>query len=459
MHTSGHPHLSLTVATPSFEVGGDASSSHDTAFDYNKLQQSALSSMPMTQRGEFEERRLRILSDTGLVKDRLQKVMEEKLNPTTRYHYCHYDEGKDPRVQMEKMREFIQSDKLNSFIEKTVQILSLFRRDDMDSIGTRDETQVAKAFKSLVRELEAEGFSNGEGKPRNFWSGDLARGIAYADEGFLSDSKIPTISVLFDLCWLIQQSEADSKRNDLYSLLPSAISSLYALDAKDPIHVFLSSNKSSEPPALQAGNHFWEGELPVLIRRANQCHEMGLPSPKIEFILAVDKRENPDYRSNDPIHQIPLRSARDDEATIKARPYNESIVPLERFNRIPVMRRMVWRDDEDPSVASSSTTPHPDLYESPEERKAYYRPRPMDHAELDQLFKAQPRKTVRAGTLQGCIKTFLATYREWKTEKATRPDSLTLGQYAIAKRGFFFNSLKPKLNMTSLIQGHLPPTA
>lgn len=248
--------------------------------------------MPEGARADFETKRERILGHTEYVQRRLTDIMTAKLTPSASYHYCHYDEGSNPEIQHAKMSHFIEHD-LSAFTAKTLQILSLLRKEDMDTLGTDKETEVASAFKSLVNELEEAGFSDPKGKPRNFWSGDLARAIAYADEGFVCDSQVATVSVLFDMCWLIQQSEIEAHCQDLYSFLPAAISSLYAYGAEGSVHVFLSSNKSNEPPSLQAGNYFWEGELPILARKHSEAMEAGLEPPKIEFILAVDKRETP----------------------------------------------------------------------------------------------------------------------------------------------------------------------
>lgn len=49
-------------------------------------------------------------------------------------------------------------------------------------------------------------------------------------------------------------------------MLPDALSTVYAAEAHGVVPVFMSSDKQSESSALQAGNNFWNAELPTLQR-------------------------------------------------------------------------------------------------------------------------------------------------------------------------------------------------
>ncbi len=139
-------------------------------------------------------------------------------------------------------------------------------------------------------------------------------------------------------------------------------------------------------------------------------------------------------KPQNPANKLPLRRASDDATAVASRPYNERVIPFEKFDHIPVMRRMIWRESKTIAIPTSPA-PSPVLYDSPEEENAYFKPRPMDKAEINELMKAGPRKTIRAGSLEGCVKTFLATFRQWRKEQLEKSDSPTrLGSYATAKR-------------------------
>lgn len=192
----------------------------------------------------------------------LHEIMLSKLSIDEAYNYVKHNKDK---ANITKMRNFIQSGGLDKFIDLCIEIFPKLTQEDCDSIGCKEMTENAKEFLKLVQILEQHGFKHpplGE-FTINFWSGIDARKKAHEQKNELSDSDIPSICVLFDICALLQRID-NEKRSP--TLLPQMISRAYAVKAQGQAiaNVYLSSIKQSEPSGLKAGNCFWLIELPTL---------------------------------------------------------------------------------------------------------------------------------------------------------------------------------------------------
>lgn len=130
---------------------------------------------------------------------------------------------------------------------------------DIASIGTAAPLEPARR---LISACEAEDdFSAGR---QCFWSCLSVREQASQVPGFATDAQFKSLARLFRLCMTEVQPGPTRSR------LAFAVSRVYAQFARGIVHVFLGSDKPSEPAGLTIGNNFWEAELPVLQLRKAQ---------------------------------------------------------------------------------------------------------------------------------------------------------------------------------------------
>ncbi|BBI30307.1 hypothetical protein QKT49_gp456 [Acanthamoeba castellanii medusavirus] len=134
---------------------------------------------------------------------------------------------------------------------------------DFVSIGTGEETPLAREFLDLVQENTDESLLE---KERCFWSGMEARERARQKEDAITDDRCSLLSLLFSVCSKRRRENGGmhTKQETLFSF---CISSAYAYFAHGTAHVFLSSDKPSERTGLTTGTNFLEAELPVLLRK------------------------------------------------------------------------------------------------------------------------------------------------------------------------------------------------
>ncbi|HET9843772.1 MAG TPA: hypothetical protein VFP93_03850, partial [Gammaproteobacteria bacterium] len=200
----------------------------------------------------------------------LRAEMIKKLNPSEKWNYCTFLPGDNQQAIKDQMLKFLNND-LGSFLQASSDILVNFTQADADSIGSGKETSNALKFIDLMKGLEKSGFNGTRNMPINFWSGNIGRTRAHLNpQQEFSDSEVTSLVVLFDLCGLIQKFESKSAQQDpnfkktLSSLLPEALSKLYANEARGNVNVYMASDKLSELSGLTAGNNFWNAELPTL---------------------------------------------------------------------------------------------------------------------------------------------------------------------------------------------------
>jgi hypothetical protein len=201
-----------------------------------------------------------------LKRSNLKNNMLAKLNPLVPWSYCSSKTSPDNLL---KMRTFLENN-LDDFIDKCIEVLPYLTQNDSDSLSSGQLTEHAEKFLGLVRLLEEHGFAH----PKiginpgefviNFWSGMKGREKAHAQANELSDSSVPSVCLLFDICSEIQKAEHQDNYLHLSSVLPEIISRVYASKAQGVVNVYVSSDKNSEDPGLKIGNNFWSAELPIL---------------------------------------------------------------------------------------------------------------------------------------------------------------------------------------------------
>lgn len=209
------------------------------------------------------------------IKDDLKQVMLAKLSPSERWSYTAiFDKDKggpitpdEKAAKIAQMKSFIEGPDFEKFIEKTANVLSNLSKEDTASLGTANPSKGAQALLGLISDLESKGFPMTDGKPINFWSGTEGRKQAFASPT-LSDSDCPALCVLFDVCEKVQKIEAKQSQSlddrHLYSLLPQALSKVYASYATGQVNVYMASDKGSELSGLTSDNNFGEAELGTL---------------------------------------------------------------------------------------------------------------------------------------------------------------------------------------------------
>ena len=186
----------------------------------------------------------------------LELKMRTKIDSATPWNYLNFPESDMKTKGLAVMRSFID-DHLDAFIKRCITVLPYFSKVDSDSIGTNNHTPIAASFIDLLSYLEENGFPGPKqfAKPLNFWSGSVARVKAFQDTHGVSDSGLPSISVMFDLCKSIHDIQGNY---DFYILtLSTAISRVFAMHARGVANVYLNSEKISEEAGLTSHNGFW----------------------------------------------------------------------------------------------------------------------------------------------------------------------------------------------------------
>jgi hypothetical protein len=214
--------------------------------------------MAIIENTSFSENRYleinKILGNFDKTKNEVKEILLDKISA-----YLKFSEI----LNENKMRTFLNSDKFDIFYQKFSLIISQFTQDDFDSIGMIQTSERVRSLINCFTMLDENGFPFVNSRKINFWSGQNARLRAQSDDA-LTDNKVPSISIGFDICTIIQKIERKNNSFILSSFLPSIISSVYASQARGEVNVYLSSDKLSEPSSISVGNNFWNGELPVL---------------------------------------------------------------------------------------------------------------------------------------------------------------------------------------------------
>ena len=197
------------------------------------------------------------------IKPFLQAEMRKKLDPSARWSYCHLSETDAANDSFNQMHGFIDYH-LDDFISRCTRVLPYLMHIDIESIGTESLTPIAKEFIALFDHLEKNGFAGVSAFDERitFWSGQVAKKKVIALDDEISDSKVPAVSVMFDVCRAIHQ--AQKKYDDYITLLTCATSRVFATNASEAVNVYISSEKVSELPGFTVPNNFWLAELPTL---------------------------------------------------------------------------------------------------------------------------------------------------------------------------------------------------
>lgn len=184
--------------------------------------------------------------------------------------YFHFPTSEAEEENKKQQQKIFVATLLDEFSKQCVAALSGFTAEDSDSVITNNPTGRALKFLSLLTFLESNGFSTPRqfAKPLSFWSGRIAQEKAFQETAGISDSRVPAISVMFDVCQSLQEIQG---RYDAYILiLSAAISRIFALHTQGVVNVYLNSEKSSEAAGFTIPNNFWLVELPTLMDRYHQ---------------------------------------------------------------------------------------------------------------------------------------------------------------------------------------------
>lgn len=139
--------------------------------------------------------------------------------------------------------------------------------DVLLNVLLRDPASTATATAAIRRALleEAEGLPAEQVHAPCFWSGRAAAACA-AEMGGVTDKSFRVLRDLFAACSVRGTPPA----------VGYAISGAFAETTRGTAHVWLSSDKPSEPAGLTVGTNLWEAELPVLQMRRQAGHLAGL---------------------------------------------------------------------------------------------------------------------------------------------------------------------------------------
>jgi hypothetical protein len=102
-----------------------------------------------------------------------------------------------------------------------------------------------------------------DSRPHCFWSGIAAKKYVLANTHIRTDYDYQIINLLFELCEMIRADNGDQHSKQM-TLVSYAISGCYTHLCTGTVHLYLSSDKQSEPVGLTVNNNFWCGELPIL---------------------------------------------------------------------------------------------------------------------------------------------------------------------------------------------------
>src|SRR3990167_1463257 len=275
------------------------------------------------------------------IKPYLKKEMLAKLDKNAKWTYISIPEGKEKSDISAKISNFIEN-KLDHFIQLCQDVFPYFSQVDSESIGTVYPTEIAKKFIGLFHYLEDNGFPGPRAfnKPVSFWSGEAAKKKALEISTELSDSKVPSVSAMFDVCRAIHTVQ--QKYDNYIILLTSALSRVFSSYALGIANIYISSEKLSESPGLTVPNNFWLAELPTVM----SLHERGFISD-----IKINLYNNFKQRWNKPVSLF-----------------------TQEGNNIPIRRRNIHPFDVKES-ADRFKTPHM----SAKERKQWYssEPRPF----------------------------------------------------------------------------------
>ncbi|QDP73342.1 hypothetical protein FOG18_12595 [Legionella israelensis] len=199
------------------------------------------------------------------IKPFLKEEMQAKLDENVRWTYISHPEHMEKSNVISAISYFIEN-KLDEFIDLCQDILPSFTQIDSESIGTEHPTEMAKKFIDLFDYLEKNGFPGATSfkKPVNFWSGEVARKKAFEAVHELSDSQVPSISIMFDVCRAIYKVQ--QTYDDFIILLTCSISRVFSSYAFNVANVYISSEKKSESAGITVSNNFWLAELPTLMK-------------------------------------------------------------------------------------------------------------------------------------------------------------------------------------------------
>lgn len=153
--------------------------------------------------------------------------------------------------------------------------------DDINTIGTQNATRKASIFTNYIENIDG-GFND---LIPCFWSCKDGKIEAMKQKEFSTDQDHPIIKLLFEYCTIIRKNieqiyheknfKDDSGNNmkKIYNLMTQfsyGVSRIYARRVKNftknnqTIHVYIGTDKATEPPGFHIGNNFWKAELPVL---------------------------------------------------------------------------------------------------------------------------------------------------------------------------------------------------
>jgi len=159
------------------------------------------------------------------------------------------------------LRQQYGSERFNAACEMWTHLQGL-TEDDVSFLGTSH----ALPHIDVVHGLARKWMSTPPNVEHAFWTGMVARQHCVVQRNQMSlwrDADCPFTSLLFDLCVAVRESQG-GRHCAALTLISYAISRLYASMARGTVHVFISSDKPTEPPGLTPGNNFCEAELPVL---------------------------------------------------------------------------------------------------------------------------------------------------------------------------------------------------
>lgn len=233
----------------------------------------------------------------------LREMMLQKLNPDVRWSYLNFPEGRNRATSKLAMQQFIENN-LPEFIARCQAVLPQLTELDAESLSQKKLTENAQQFIDIFAWLETVGFLGIRdfGQPINFWCGEEARQYATTRQNEVSDSRIPSIALMFDVCRLIHR--AQNQYDDYIMLLGFCVSRFYTSHASNDVNIYLSSDKLSELPGLTVNNHFWMAELPALMA----MHRRGLVTDiKINLHDQVAGWLSPVSLFLDRGQQIPIR--------------------------------------------------------------------------------------------------------------------------------------------------------
>jgi hypothetical protein len=129
----------------------------------------------------------------------------------------------------------------------------------VQSIGTAQPTRAASAFGALFDTYA----SIPGGREYAFWCGRQGRQEAASRPDLWKDSDCRFVSLLFDLLALVRRLGGGA-HSDAMTRAFFAVSRAHAAGAQGVSHIFLASDKPTEPPGLTQGTNLYEAELPVL---------------------------------------------------------------------------------------------------------------------------------------------------------------------------------------------------